>query len=342
MIKRGVAKSNPFQLKVFPFGTNASAEIGGFYTYLTATGTNLAPTSAELGGFSTSLLALSGAAAKLGGFSASLTASVTMDAYATVNIAGPLTTLVASGYGGSIGEATLKLSLTKDIQAFTGAQLTAEGFSSTLTAHALVGVYARAYLGGFTTSLDAQGSALDYAVAILRPPVIGMMHGVARLGGFTTQLIAGNKLVVNTSVAYAINLSSAETTQYAGFTFDYIMRLGGNYYGVQSNGLYLLEGADDNGVAIDGVALTHKTDFDTAKHKRVPFMYIDSDGPTNITSVVDGVRRNTYLSKFGGRRTKLGRGPKGRFWEFEITNVAGGELKVGSLEAYAEELNRKV
>jgi len=320
----------------------ATAELGGFLTVTTAQGTNLPPNSVSLTGFSTSILGYTGASAQIGGLTKSLAATGTMDAYATANLGSFSTTLTAQVYTGAAGRANLGINLNTDVQAFTGAQLELEGFSSTLTAHALAGSRAVTTITGFTSSIVATGSALDYAVATIRPPVIGMMHGIARLTGFSTQLFSENKLVVSTSVAYAMNMSTTETTQYTGYTFDYIMRLAGNHYGVKPDGLYLLGGADDAGVAIDGIAVTHKADFETTKHKRVPFVYIDSDGPTNLTSIVDGVRKNTYLSKFGGRRTKLGRGPKGRFWEFEIANVNGGELKVGSLEAYAEELNRKV
>ncbi len=137
-------------------------------------------------------------------------------------------------------------------------------------------------------------------------------------------------------------MTSNETTIYTPYEFDSILRIFNKYYGVKSTGLYLLEGVDDDGVNIDVKIKTSMMDFGTALHKRVPYMYMDSDNDTLITPFIDDVPSEQHQSGFAGRRTKLGRGNSGRFWGFEVVNVEGNEFKLGSLEAYAQTLNRKV
>ena len=173
-------------------------------------------------------------------------------------------------------------------------------------------------------------------------PLMGMLSGRVNLGGFSTKIIAGNVLAVNNVIAYAVNIASNETTIYTPYDFDSILRMFNKYYGVKSTGLYLLEGTDDNGVNIDVKIKTSMMDFETNLHKRVPYMYMDSDNGTLITPFVDDVAGGQHASAFAGRRTKLERGSSGRFWGFEVVNVAGNAFKLGSLEAYAQTLSRKV
>jgi len=169
-----------------------------------------------------------------------------------------------------------------------------------------------------------------------------MLSGRVQLQGFTTQIVAGNKLVADNTVVYAVNISNAETTRYLNYNFDSIVRLVGQYYGVRADGLYLLEGSDDNGTPIDAKIKTKDIDFGTSRHKRVPYMYLDTESQTKVTTEVEGKSVASYNSGFGGRRTQLAKGPKGRYWAFEVTNINGDAMILGSLEAHAEVLRRKV
>lgn len=318
------------------------AELGGFHTDIQASATEHY-NKAELGGFTTEITAYGGAYAALNGFSNSINSSGTMDGYAVANLGGFTTTIEAKAFQGGIARANLTKNLSSNsVTAYGGAVAELGSFTTVINAGASTGGIAQANLTGFTTTITASATENDYAVAIIRPPNISTLYGIARLGGFNTQIVAGNELVSNNSIAYAINISSAETTEYTGYGFDYMIKLAGSYYGVKPDGLYLLEGADDDGTAIDGKIKTSMMDFGTALHKRVPYMYLDSENSTKISPYVEDTLVGQYDSGFNGRRTKLPRGPKGRFWAFEVTNVAGSAMKLGSLEAYAQVLSRKV
>ena len=64
-----------------------------------------------------------------------------------------------------------------------------------------------------------------------------------------------------------------EVTRYTNFPFTHIIRHKNSYYGVNSSGLYLLEGTTDNGTAIPYEARTHISDLDEIKLKTVVSAY---------------------------------------------------------------------
>ena len=144
------------------------------------------------------------------------------------------------------------------------------------------------------------------------------------------------------AIAYSMNIRTAETTQYTNYGFDYIVRFNANYYGVKPDGLYLLKAANDNGAIINASVVTSMMDFGTERHKRVPFVYLDSDTLTTIRPHVDGVAKHRHKSERSGRKVVLSKGDEGRFWEFEIQNVNGGDIKVGGGEFLEEVLSRRV
>jgi len=144
------------------------------------------------------------------------------------------------------------------------------------------------------------------------------------------------------TLAYIVNAKTSETTRYSNFNFDHVLKFKGKYYGVAAGGVYLLEGADDIGTQIDARFRTAKNDFGTAHLKRVPYLFIDTDSDTMITPHVDDVQYPSYPSNYEGKRTKIGRGIKGRYWGFEFSNVSGASMRVNSAEFEPEVLSRKL
>lgn len=142
--------------------------------------------------------------------------------------------------------------------------------------------------------------------------------------------------------AYAMNIKTGETSVYTNYAFKFVIRIGHEYYGVKSDGLYQLTGNTDNGTAIDARIRTAETDFGSSFQKRMPYVYLDSDTATTIKPTADGAGSTTYDSSFHGRRTHLSRGLTGRFWAVEVANKSGAAMKLGSLELLAEQLSRKV
>ena len=143
-------------------------------------------------------------------------------------------------------------------------------------------------------------------------------------------------------LAYVTNIKTGETTRYNDYPFDHVLKFHGKHYGIKSDGIYLLEGATDDGVQIKASFITAKNDFDSSLLKRVPYIFTDTDRDTFVTPHVDDSEYPSYSSNFAGKRTKLGRGIKGRYWSFEFSNVGGGEMRMRGFEIEPEVMTRRV
>jgi len=135
-----------------------------------------------------------------------------------------------------------------------------------------------------------------------------------------------------------MNVHTQESTKYSNFGFLHIINIGNKPYGVKADGLYLLEGTTDNGVAINGSATTKETDFGVFQSKNVPTVYLNSDTLTTITPTVDAVTYSAYSSTFGGRKTLIARGITGRYWKFKIDGIQ----QVEGVEFLPENRQRRV
>lgn len=143
-------------------------------------------------------------------------------------------------------------------------------------------------------------------------------------------------------IAYVNNLKTEETTRYSNFTFDHVLKFKGKYYGIKADGIYLLEGVNDNGTQIDASFTTNKNSFGTLLLKRVPYVFLDTDTNTTLTPTVDDVVQPEYAAGYDGKRTKLGRGINGRYWAFTIKNILGAALRLNALELEPEVMTRKI
>ena len=135
-------------------------------------------------------------------------------------------------------------------------------------------------------------------------------------------------------------------TRYTNFGFKRITRINGAYYGLKSNGLYLLKGATDNGTTIDVRARTgmfHANDYHI---KRIQYAYLrENHYATNVSVTADDndfYPTYTYLSAFNGKRVKFAMGVSGIYWDFEFSNVSGGGLNISAVEFRIDTTNRKV
>jgi len=323
----------------------ATADLNGFSTAITAHGlngavgttVNLAYGIESLSGFELTLDAHGGGYAHLDSVAS------TLNSYGGGSAAITSFDSVIAGVGttGSVTSTTLK-GPARSLSTYGGASVTLSSFTAIASGAGVTGFYGVANLRGPTSSLQASAHSLDYGVATLSAPNMSLVWGAATLNGFATQLVSGAQIQQNPAFAYAMNIHSAETSIYTNYDFSYIIRLGASYYGVKSDGLYLLEGATDADTAINARIKTSMMDFETALHKRVPYVYLDTEFDTTITPYVEGAATGEYTAGFNGRRTHLARGPRGRQWEFEVKNVDGGDMKLGSLEALAQVITRKV
>lgn len=200
--------------------------------------------------------------------------------------------------------------------------------------------------------VDSAGFA-DDATAAARITVIGA-DTLAIADDLTTTLEAFARLSEEVVFYATIRLGAAEYAgwvlsqgaawEYRNYPFNGFVEVAGRYFGTADTGLFELVGADDDGEPIEGRIKTALLDFGTGKNKRVPDVYIAFAGGNKVvlkTITTDpktgAIRTDIYTADvppgdgLHNGRVKPGRGLKSRYWQFELTNVAGDALEIDEL-----------
>ena len=321
------------------FRLGAEADIIFPMPTLSATAHSNLLNSLTAGFITTTLEALTGANATCGFVDTTLSATGTMTE--TMSLNAMLFTSTLSATGTTDERATVSLGfISSTLTALGGANaaLTAPefGFSATATADNNRGNLAAAFV---TLSLSA--TAIHEETMSMSCGFIDTYLSYCAINASApvfTLSATGSATVAN-SVAYVMNVHTGESWEYSNYSFMHIINIGGKPYGVKSDGLYLLEGATDNGTVINGSITTKESDFGTFKSKRMFPLYLNSDTTTITTATVDSIVSTAkHTSSFGGRKTRIAKGLQGRYWQFTIENIK----KLEGLEINPQTLSRSV
>jgi hypothetical protein len=139
---------------------------------------------------------------------------------------------------------------------------------------------------------------------------------------------------------WVLNHNTGAPSRYENFDFDAFAQIGEDYLAARGDGIYLLEGDDDNGIDIDAIATIGRTDFDEPSMKRVTaaFLGLNSAGQAHLTLRTDqGITSGPYKLRQSPaasttERAKFARGLKSRYWEVDIENADGGDLQIKTAE----------
>jgi hypothetical protein len=157
-------------------------------------------------------------------------------------------------------------------------------------------------------------------------------------------------IVVNKKVL-AFNVFNNGLSEYSGYNFDSVFELGGKYYGViASDGVYLLEGTNDNGTDIESIVQTGVIDYGDSHKKNVPDVFIGCElaGQMQIRSITDEEVWSTpkyvdgVLGEVKNKRVKLSLKPSSRYWGFEIRTVDGAKLNIDTIESEPDTSTRRI
>lgn len=268
-----------------------------------------------------------------------LTAIGTAHESANANARMPLASLI--GYGGAVlsvssGRPTVSASAVTGSVGVVTATLPLVVLSSTATQH------------------ERGGAVLRMPSLVVGPS--GRVAAVMPAGRITS---IGHAVVAVTQEAYVLNMNSLQVdgqdvvmggqlTRYTDFPFTKVVRYLGSYYGVASDGLYLLEGDTNNGAPIEWAFTTCTTDFKAPMKKTVASVYFGGElGPEAEFMVAcgelpDQMHQYTTTKQALQRnhRQKFGLGRKARYYAF---GVAGdGELNLDSLEFEVANMTRRI
>lgn len=154
--------------------------------------------------------------------------------------------------------------------------------------------------------------------------------------------------------AYVINTATLGYSTYTGFNFGSMAVVQGKLYATADDGLYLLEGDDDDGSAIKTKVRTGLSSMGVSRMKRVPSAYIgiDTRGVVVIKAIVtspNGQKEShwytatpTDTGSLRERRTKIGRGLRSVYWAFELATYDGEDFMLDGIELHVMALERKI
>jgi hypothetical protein len=320
-------------------GGNAALVIPSLFAY--ATGWKEEPNAAAL-----VLPSLIGSGVG-GGIASGILPSLRITATGTQELHGTAAAILPTLYATATGQREYNGTAALVVPGFNASSLGAAtagcvlpSFTVTATGTAEFGGKANCILPGLVIAATGQREYNGTAALVL-PGLRGGDIGRAALilSGLTVSATGGVSFA--NSVGYILNVHTNESYQWTNMPFLHIIRIGADYYGIKSDGLYRLSTAytTDSGTAINAQITTKSTLFGSYHSKRLQYAYIGSDTSTLIQPIVDGVAKQSHASSFNSRKTKMAFGNSGRYWQLRISGIQG---ELTGLELLPQELQRRV
>jgi len=149
---------------------------------------------------------------------------------------------------------------------------------------------------------------------------------------------------------YVLNTENSAITEYDNFPFNSFATFKGKHLAAGSNGITLLEGNKDNSTDINAYLNVGNNDFDLANIKKITDAYLSmkGDGSYYLTVTSDDGTPHSYLlsattgDRIKNLKTNVGKGKKGRFFELELSNIAGADFELYDMVLNVELLKRNI
>ena len=152
-----------------------------------------------------------------------------------------------------------------------------------------------------------------------------------------------------TYLAWVMNTETYGVTNYENFRFNSMCGFGGAYYATDGTKIYRLDGATDDGTAINAEISLGASDFGSAFLKRMERAYLGlrADGQMVLKVITDEKVEDWYTlesvpSALGESHVKIGKGLKARYWRLALRNKGGSDFTLDSLRLIPLKLSRRV
>lgn len=140
-------------------------------------------------------------------------------------------------------------------------------------------------------------------------------------GGFTT---------------WAVNTRTGSTTEYSNYVFNSFASSGHHYLGASSTGLYVLEGADDDGTPTIASLRSGYAQFGGSRYSAFQAAYLGMRGDGNVYLKLDAGTGETYtyqvvLQNRQTTKVRIGKGLRARYFAWELVTT-GQDFDLDSVE----------
>lgn len=159
---------------------------------------------------------------------------------------------------------------------------------------------------------------------------------------------AGVPVLHDPGESWVVNWDTGASSSYEDFPVNSFGQIGHRYYGAKADGIYLLEGDDDEGVPVRASANFGMHDFGTQQQKRVPNVYLGvaSTGAMLLKVTAAGAEYIYEARSSGGdmatQRVDTGMGLKANYFTFEMFNNNGCDFNLDSVEFKSVTLKRRI
>lgn len=139
-------------------------------------------------------------------------------------------------------------------------------------------------------------------------------------------------------LAWVVNTLTGGSSLYEGFDFNSFGRVDTTYIGCKSDGIYVLDGDDDNGTPIQASVSFGKTDLGSEHIQRMIKAYVDlaSTAPMTLKITANGEEflypARDFDEVLTTQRFDVGRGLEARYFTFEIFNTDGCDFTMSNAE----------
>lgn len=152
----------------------------------------------------------------------------------------------------------------------------------------------------------------------------------------TFRVIGGVPTLLDEGPAWVVNTDTSASTRYENYSFNSFAVVGGRQFGVRKDGVYLLQGADDAGQAIEaGVALgKHDCGTQVLKHIEAVYAGVSATGQLFLR-IGDGKNQYTYQARrvdadMRTQRFDPGRGLRASYFTFDLMS-SDGEFELNNI-----------
>lgn len=269
-----------------------------------------------------------------------LTGTITSAATGAIDKAVPAPTLSASGVSGtritvvSVVPAPLLVATLVNPAVITAAIAVPPPI---VVSTGVPGTVITAVLTAVTPILSASGyPAYTIAFAGTTPAPV--------LSAYSSEAIAA------TYRTWVLNTRNRALTEYDSFAFNSFAVFNGYVLAAGASGVVTLGTQSlDNAATITARVRTGKESFGSSVHKRAPRIYtgLVADGDMIFRTITNEGGTRSYLLGWNHatglqqRRVPVGKGPRSRFWSFEIENVAGADFSVNDILVQPVALRRR-
>jgi hypothetical protein len=154
-------------------------------------------------------------------------------------------------------------------------------------------------------------------------------------------------------IGVVMNTEGRQISEYQNWNFNSFTKIGDTYYGAKDDGIYKLEGDTDQGQEIAMYVKTGKSDFgsDQLKSMHKAYLGYSSDGDVwlKVISSERGTLQETWYelsSEFSDTQPDngsipVGSGLRSRYWQFELVNRGGADVKITDITLMPIVLKRR-